>query len=212
MAGKKVKSELETMRGELRGLSEAVWALRDQITFEAATAAATNGSGGRHHAEVAADLEADGDGRGIVVTRGIVRNASGSREYRWDLETSVESMLEADDGQAAQLLAAIGHRQRLAILKAIFNAPSTAAELVTTLDLGTTGAAYHHLNVLQSAGLVFQESRGVFELQPERVSTILAILAGFSSSSSASDIEAGDSDEEPDEPAPKSRGRKRKAA
>ena len=41
MAGKKVRSEIETMRGELRGLSEAVWALRDQVTFEAATAAAT---------------------------------------------------------------------------------------------------------------------------------------------------------------------------
>jgi DNA gyrase subunit B len=212
MAGKKVKSEIETMRAEMRSLSEAVWALRDQVTFEAATAAATNGSTHSSHADVAADLQHDDEGRGVVVTRGVVRNASGSREYRWDLETRIESALDVDDGQAAQLLAAIGHRQRLAMLKSILNAPSTAADLVNTLDLGTTGAAYHHLNVLQAAGLVTQVSRGVFELQPERVSTILAILAGFSSSASVVETAAEVSDGEAEDAAPKSRGRKRKSS
>ncbi len=212
MAGKKVKSEIETMRGELRSLSEAVWALRDQVTFEAASAAATNGSGGKHHAAAAPDLQSDGDGRGVVVTQGVVRNASGSREFRWDLETSVESVLDVDDAMAAQLLAAIGHRLRLEMLKSIFNAPSTAASLVNTLDLGTTGAAYHHLNVLQAAGLVTQETRGVFELQPERVSTVLAILAGLGSSASTIETATQSSGEDAEEAAPKSRSRGRKSS
>ncbi len=212
MGGKKVKSEIESMRGELRSLSEAVWALRDQVTFEAATAAATNGSNGTHHADVAADLQDEGEGRGLVITRGVVRNAMGSREYRWDLETGVESALEVDEVEAAQVLAAIGHRQRLAMLKAIFNAPSTAADLVTSLDLGTTGAAYHHLNVLQSAGLVIQQTRGVFELRPERVSTVLAILAGFATSASAIDTPVETPEEESIEEPTKGRGRKRKSS
>jgi len=41
----------------------------------------------------------------------------------------------------AHLLAAIGHRQRIAILKTILNQPCSAADLVSTLNLGTTGAA-----------------------------------------------------------------------
>jgi DNA gyrase subunit B len=212
MAGKKVKSEIETMRSELRSLSEAVWALRDQVTFEAATAAATNGSGGKHHDDIAADLQADDDGRGLVVTRGVVRNAAGSREYRWDHETSVEAALEVDEVEAAQLLAAIGHRQRLAILKAIFNSPSTAADLVNTLDLGTTGAAYHHLNVLQASGLVVQETRGVFEIRPDRVSSFLAILSGIGSTATSAETPVPAVEQATAEEPAKSPGRKHKSS
>jgi DNA-binding transcriptional ArsR family regulator len=186
MAGKKVKNEVEGIRNELLSLSEAVWALREHVTVQSAATAvgahARKSSSGQVD-EIAADLNPDRDSRGTVVTRGVVRDANGEREYRWELEAHADDLLGFNDELASRLLAAIGHRQRLAILKAILTTPTTAADLVTQLDLGTTGAAYHHLKVLQSADLVTTESRGVFTVQPHRVSAIFSILAGIDSAS-----------------------------
>ena len=185
MAGKKVKGEVEGIRSELQNLSEAVWALREHINVQNAGAAAATSSRRpklvHANGEQASNLAGSGEGRGAVSTSGVVRDALGTREYRWEFQASADDLLAIDDDHASRVLAAIGHRQRLAILKAILNKPTTAAELVTSLDLGTTGAAYHHLNVLQSADLVTQESRGVFLVSPQRVSAIFAILAGLSS-------------------------------
>jgi len=197
MAGKKVKSEVESIRADLQHLTEAVWALREHVTVQTAAAAAEGGQ--RQPAsrrEVAGDLSAGGGDQGVVVTRGVVRNANGSREYRWDLEAPASDLLAIDDDLSARLLAAIGHRQRLAILKTIINEPTTAADLVSRLELGTTGAAYHHLNVLQAADLVTQEGRGVFAVQPHRVSAIFAMFAGIESVTSTNVVDDPDAQDE----------------
>jgi DNA gyrase subunit B len=189
MAGKKVKNEVEGIRNELQHLSEAVWALREHVTIQTAAAAAATSPGKHHkgkHEDVAADLDGHRDTRGAVVTRGVVRDAAGAREYRWDAELGVDALLADDDDGASKLLAAIGHRQRLGILKKVLDKPTTAADLVNSLELGTTGAAYHHLNVLQSADLVTQEGRGVFAVKPERVAALFAMLAGIASAASVS--------------------------
>ncbi|MDQ3658024.1 MAG: winged helix-turn-helix domain-containing protein [Chloroflexota bacterium] len=201
MAGKKVKNEVEGIRNELQNLSEAVWALREHVTIQTAAAAAASSSS-KHHkgkpVEHAADLNVARDTRGTVVTRGVVRNTAGDREYRWDIEASVDDLLAVDDDHASRLLAAIGHRQRLAILKLVLDRPTTAAELVGALDLGTTGAAYHHLNVLQAADLVTQEGRGVFVVQPHRVSALFTMFAGIESAASLTVTEPPRPEGEPD--------------
>lgn len=193
MAGKKGKSDIEGIRTELQNLSEAVWALREHVSVRdaiAAASASTRDSTDSTRAAirvatgVATDLAARvgaGAKQGFVVSRGVFQDARGAREYRWESEEAATTLLSIDDGQVAHVLAAIGHRQRLAILKTILDQPRSAAELVTILNLGTTGAAYHHLNVLQAADLVTQEERGVYIVQPHRVSAILAILAGVAS-------------------------------
>ena len=185
MCAKKARNDIDSLRGDVQSLSEAVWALRDHVTVQSAAAAAANGAVPASNPQVlATDLaqRASSDReQGIVSTRGYFMDGNGSREYRWELERSVADLLAVDDDLVARILAAIGHRQRLLILKAILGKPSSAAELVASLDLGTTGAAYHHLNVLQAADLVMQEGRGTFTVQPHRVSTIFAILAGVES-------------------------------
>jgi len=190
MAGKKVKNEVEGIRNELQNLSEAVWALREHVTIQTAAAAAASSSSKHHKGKpvehAAADLNVARETRGTVVTRGVVRNTAGDREYRWDVEATVDDLLAVDDDHASRLLAAIGHRQRLAILKMVLDKPTTAADLVGSLDLGTTGAAYHHLNVLQAADLVTQEGRGVFVVQPHRVSALFTMFAGIESAASVS--------------------------
>ena len=40
MANKKTKNQIDSIRDDLTALTEAVWALRDQLTFEVAAAAA----------------------------------------------------------------------------------------------------------------------------------------------------------------------------
>lgn len=200
MAGKKVKSEVEGIRNELQNLSEAVWALREHVTIQTAAAAAASSSGKHHKQKPAAiDLDVARETRGTVVTRGVVRNAGVDREYRWDVEATVDDLLAVDDDQAARLLAAIGHRQRLAILKVLLDRPTTAAELVGSLDLGTTGAAYHHLNVLQSADLVAQEGRGVFVVQPHRVSALFTMFAGIDSAATMTVTEPPGPESDPEE-------------
>lgn len=183
MAGKKAKSDLDGMRADIRTLSEAVWALRNQVSFEAATAAANghgNGNGASQpNGTAATDLLA-GEGPGSVISRGVIRTSDGASEISWDHEIAVADLLQGTTEEPAKVLAAIGQPQRLAIARVLLDGPSTAAALVTSLDLGTTGAAYHHLNVLQGAGLVAQSSRGVFDLVPERAGTILTILAALS--------------------------------
>lgn len=200
MAGKKVKSEVEGIRNELQNLSEAVWALREHVTIQTAAAAAA--SSGKHHKATlpsdGAGITVTGDTRGTVVSRGIVRNAGGDREYRWETEATVDDLLDGDDDRTARLLAAIGHRQRLAILKMVMDTPTTAADLVAGLDLGTTGAAYHHLNVLQSADLVTQEGRGVFAVQPQRVAALFAMFAGIESAASMTIVEPASDPDEPE--------------
>lgn len=188
MCAKKAKNEIDALRGDLQSLSEAVWALRDHVTVQSAAAAAANGAETAHRpGPLATDLAeragSAGD-QGIVSTRGYFVDGSGSREYRWELERSTSDLLSVDDDLVARILAAVGHRQRLLILKAILDRPSSAADLVAALDLGTTGAAYHHLNVLQAADLVTQEGRGTFVVRPQRVSAIFAMLAGVASATS----------------------------
>ena len=225
MCAKKAKNEIDALRGDLQSLSEAVWALRDHVTVQSAAAAAANGAaaGGANKASpVATDLAeragAAGN-QGIVSTRGYYVDSNGSREYRWELERSASDLLAVDDDLVVRILAAVGHKQRLLILKAILDRPSSAADLVAALDLGTTGAAYHHLNVLQAADLVTQEGRGTFVVRPQRVSAIFAMLAGVESATSTTygnhesgDLDAAESPDGQQDARPGAKGKKRKAS
>jgi DNA gyrase subunit B len=93
-------------------------------------------------------------------------------------EVTSEELLEQGDERVGRVLAALGSRQRLAVLKAILERPAGAAELVERLGMGATGQVYHHLNVLQTADLIHQEERGQFVFKGYRVQGFLMLLAG----------------------------------
>jgi len=115
--------------------------------------------------------------RGIVAFSGSYTDA-GEREYRWQREKSADDLLAQDDEAVARVLAALGHRQRLALLKAILDQSATAAELIDRLGLTSTGQAYHHLNTLQAAGLIRQGNRGRFEFIGHQAGAFLTLFAG----------------------------------
>lgn len=187
MAGKKSKPDFESFRGELTELTEAIYALREQVRAESAAVAAATGipmpASGASPARAAGAPAGEPLGEGELVLRGAVRlAAAGSGGSDLAVEWSTEGLTvdlvaaQASD-DLAKVLAAVGHRQRLAILMAMLAGPKSVAELVSSLDLGTTGAAYHHLNVLLGAGLVVQAERGVFSIAPDRVAMVLTVLA-----------------------------------
>lgn len=193
MSIKKVQKTVDRVKADVRELTEAVWALRDEvITHQAASAAANQPGAARPSA---ATVEPDqlaplGDSGGYVTTSGAVTlpGANGEpRELRWAAEQQpVEQVVSLPVDDTAKILAAIGHRQRLRITLHLLRAPATATDIVNDLSLGTTGAAYHHLNVLQGAGLVEQEQRGVFSITPTYVPALLSTFAGLSGSMSVS--------------------------
>lgn len=103
----------------------------------------------------------------------------GRYDYRWQpQERKVGGLLAVDGEKAAKILAAIGHKQRLDILKAVLQEPLTGPELVEKLGMGTTGQLYHHIKALAGADLLVQEERGGrYTVSGSRALPLLLLLA-----------------------------------
>lgn len=187
MAEKKLRKTVDALRSEMQELSEAIAALRTQVSTQDAAQAAVRQQRASKTASAATKslkrlAEKDGGG-GRISSLGYFEATldTGKTTYQWTLEEHpLQEVMDLDVERSAPVLAAIGHVQRLNILLTILAKPATASDIVNALSLGTTGAAYHHLNVLQAAGLVEQRQRGLFSVVPEEVPAILTILAGLS--------------------------------
>ena len=160
MANKKTKNQIDGIRGDLAALTEAVWALKEQLTVEVAAAAAARSSAA------------------TVATAGEAQRTNGQARVRLVADDPPSELAAFDEEGTAQILHALGHRQRLGIVKALLDQPASAADLVEKLQLGTTGAAYHHLNVLLAANLVVQQSRGVYAVDESRLPGLVHLLNG----------------------------------
>lgn len=179
MAGKKSKNDIDSIRSEMNKLTEAVWALRDQIQSESAVSAASR-VGTNGPAPVVFHDDNDTHAANTASTFGIYEIPDASSAVRWSIASQpISGIVGNIPESAAATLAAAGHPQRLAILGYILQKPASAGELVEALSLGTTGAAYHHLNVLQAAGFVSQLQRGIFRFQPEKIPVFVTLLTAL---------------------------------
>ena len=102
---------------------------------------------------------------------------SGEVSFGWEERRSVEDLLAVSDDRLARVLAAFANPARLALVKALLTGERTAAELMTRLELRTTGQLYHHLNDLIGADLVVPRARNRYGLNPARLRLVLAVLA-----------------------------------
>lgn len=99
---------------------------------------------------------------------------------------------DAQVQRAAALMSALSQPQRLQIVLMLAESPTSVAAVVESLGLKTTGAAYHHLNVLMNAGLAVQPERGTFALAPDAATEVDSILmALFGSAPVGSTTEEG---------------------
>ena len=107
--------------------------------------------------------------------------AEGRLQSWWSIRSgnAVNRLLTNPDYKVAQILSVLGSEARLGILRTLFAGPKTAAELVSIMNFGTTGQAYHHLRELERAGYVEQRGgKWHFNLAVGRVYlTALALAA-----------------------------------
>ena len=86
---------------------------------------------------------------------------------------------EAQIAESATLMGALSQPQRLRMAMMLADGPTNVATIVERLGLKTTGAAYHHLNVLINSGIAVQPERGTFTISPEAVSKINGLLVAL---------------------------------
>ena len=115
-------------------------------------------------------------GGGRVGFAGLVDTGDG-RHYEWQGERVVAAMLGEDWGAFAGSFAALGHRVRLELLRALLRGTREVAELQRLPGLGTSGQLYHHLRQLQAAGWIRQLQRNHYAVVPDRTVAALVIIA-----------------------------------
>lgn len=103
------------------------------------------------------------------------------RVFQWmPQERRMGDLLRLNTDKASKVLSALGHKQRLDILRAVVNEPLSGAALVERLNMGTTGQLYHHLKALLGADLLVQEPGGGYTLPAHRMLPLLLLLAALS--------------------------------
>ncbi|GMK41517.1 hypothetical protein PCCS19_45740 [Paenibacillus sp. CCS19] len=94
---------------------------------------------------------------------------------------SINQLLDLDSDKSSKIIGALGHKQRLDIMKAVLAKPMTGPELVELLQMGTTGQLYHHTKALTGADLLRQDERGgAYFVPAHRKLPLLLLLAASS--------------------------------
>jgi hypothetical protein len=101
----------------------------------------------------------------------------GGSEVLWAAEHGLPEVWDAELGDLARLLAALGHPARLALVRAVLAGAATSQELAATAGAGSTGQLYHHLKDLIAVGVVEQAGRNRYRIEPAKVVPLLVILA-----------------------------------
>lgn len=70
----------------------------------------------------------------------------------WSIGYDASAVLELSAGATVDVLAALGHPTRLALVQTLVRRPATATELAAAVDLSSPGQLYHHLRTLTAAG------------------------------------------------------------
>ncbi|RKN83972.1 winged helix-turn-helix domain-containing protein [Paenibacillus ginsengarvi] len=166
-------AELDMLKKQMEELERAVRSLADAQRMPLA-------AGGRERPAAETELSGEVTDRGVVYFSG--HYPAGGQTVRFDAqERKVDELLGIHGEKAAKVLAAIGHKQRLDLLLAVWEEPLTGVELVEKLGMGTTGQLYHHLKALTGADLLVQEERGGrYTIPSHRRFQLLLLLAAVS--------------------------------
>ncbi len=112
---------------------------------------------------------------GAVLFAGAVRLPAGER-VEWQQGVETDAVVHADWSTSAEVLAALGHPVRLALLREVLQGVRTSTELGAVEGLGTSGQLYHHLRPLLATGWLRSVGRGRYEVPAVRVIPLLAII------------------------------------
>lgn len=177
-------TEIDALRAQLSNIQELVSRLTNETT------PSTSAKSREHHNIVMIPEGHTETEQGSLFYSGRYRGEN--RHYRWEpQERQVVQLLDLDGEKAAKVLAALGHQQRLDILRTVLKEPLTGPEIVERLNMGTTGQLYHHIKALMAADLLTQEERGgKYSLPSHRSLPLLLLLAATSDLLDTSDYMA----------------------
>lgn len=93
----------------------------------------------------------------------------------WTIRYSPAAVLDLPASATVEVLAALGHPVRLALVRRLLEGSATAAELQDAGGLPSTGQVYHHLRALTAAGVVEQDGRS-FRVPTTGVVPVLTMM------------------------------------
>lgn len=172
--------EMDVLKNQMAELQQLVYqAIMERKPLSAA-------SQHQHEIATAPNINEATSEVGSVFYSGQVR--LNGHSIRWEpQERRMDQLLDMNTEKAAKILAALGNKQRLDILKAVMAEPLTGSELVERLNMGTTGQLYHHLKALLGADLLVQEQGGRYALPQHRSLPFLLLLSAAGDLQDASD-------------------------
>lgn len=144
--------------------------LRDRLTELEQRVAALEGAN-------RADADSSGSG-GAVSYQG---RLTAPVELEWQMQLDPAQVLALDDTPRTEVLTALAHPVRIAIVRLLMSAGAqTAQALQTEAELGSTGQLYHHLKGLTSCGIVEQDKRGTYRIRPQAAIPALVLITASS--------------------------------
>jgi ArsR family transcriptional regulator, arsenate/arsenite/antimonite-responsive transcriptional repressor len=114
---------------------------------------------------------------GEISYRGQVRLTDGAGPVSWSIGYDAAASLALPAGPVTEVLAALGHPVRLALVRRLLTGPAGTGELVAAAELSSTGQLYHHLRTLTAARLVEQDGRRYRVPSTGVVPILVAIVA-----------------------------------
>ncbi|KAA8877190.1 winged helix-turn-helix transcriptional regulator [Nocardia colli] len=115
----------------------------------------------------------DDPARGFVEYQGRV---DFDGEIDWTIRYSAASVLRLPANARVEVLAALGHPVRHALIQELLDGPRTGTELTEAVGLTSAGQLHHHMRALSSAKIVEQHSRGTYRIPPPKVVPVLILM------------------------------------
>ncbi|QLY29039.1 ArsR/SmtB family transcription factor [Nocardia huaxiensis] len=97
-------------------------------------------------------------------------------EITWNIRYSAAAVLGLPAEARVEVLAALGHPVRQALVRMLLDGPRTGTELADGVGLGSTGQLYHHIRALTAAKIVEQHGRGAYRIPAPKVVPVLVLL------------------------------------
>ncbi|WP_024804414.1 helix-turn-helix domain-containing protein [Nocardia sp. BMG51109] len=111
--------------------------------------------------------------RGFIEYRGKV---DFDRELEWTIRYGAASVLRLPANARVEVLAALGHPIRHALVRTLLDGPRSSTELADAVGLNSTGQLYHHVRALTSAKLIEQHGRGAYHIPAPKVVPVLVLM------------------------------------
>lgn len=114
---------------------------------------------------------------GGIGYHGTVRLQEGAGPTTWTIGYDAAATLDLPAGAVTEVLAALGHPVRLALVRRLLAGPAGTNDLVAAAELSSSGQLYHHLRTLTAARVVEQDGRTYSVPATGVVPVLVALLA-----------------------------------